>query len=209
MAVRDQDPELFFPSGDCLIHFYERGHSRRGPSLRVSLTDIESSNCGPFLEQYPPHPVPVVSSTAPDDLIHEGLSPAVMYELYVPAPSHLSREDAFRFHITTRNFFAWMFDLPIVGDRLGQSLVALLDRMNQFRPDEIENQDDMLVFLDDQEYTDFRECPDHALAVLHLAETYRYQELWTDAFVHCAGMNDQLVLSSEFEVISLASTMRT
>ena len=72
--------------------------------------------------------------------------------------------------------------------------------MSEFRPDAEENEDDILAYLDGQEYTDFRECPDHALAVLQFAERFEYRELWTDAFVHCAGMNDKLVLSAEFEV---------
>ena len=45
-----------------------------------------------------------------------------------------------------------------------------------------------------------RDCADHALAVLQFAETFQYREIWTDAFVHCVGMNDQLDTSAEFEV---------
>ena len=32
-----QDPELWFSSGDCLIHFYERGQSRREPPCECRL----------------------------------------------------------------------------------------------------------------------------------------------------------------------------
>lgn len=122
------------------------------------------------------------------------------YEIYVPAPSHLSREDAFRYHLTTRNFFAWMFDLPIVGDRLGEALNATFERMSMYRPDKEHNLEDFLQYLDSQGYTDFRECPDHALATLQFAERYQLKDLWTDAFAHCAGMNDNLIVSGEFEV---------
>jgi len=201
-----QDPELWFPDGDCLIHLYERGQSRRGASMRLSLAAIESSNCRPLLEQCSAQPVPedpqltrmsVASSVG--DSFGDSYPPA-KYELYISAPVHLSREEAFRYHLTTRNFFAWMFEKPMVGDRLGDALIALLSRMNDFRPDEEENQDDMLAYLDSQDYTDFRNCPDHALAILQFAEKSEYRELWTDAFVHCAGMNDDLVDSAEFEV---------
>ena len=118
----------------------------------------------------------------------------------MPAPSHLSREDAFKYHLTTRNFFAWMFEKPLVGSSLSEALIALLERMNEYRPDEGENQDDVLVYLDGQGYTDFRECPDHALAVLQFAEKFEIRELWTDAFVHSTGMNDTLSKSDEFAV---------
>lgn len=93
-----------------------------------------------------------------------------------------------------------MFDLPIVGDRLGEALVALLDRMNVYRPDKLENQAEILAYLDTQEYTDFRECADHSLAILYFAEKFELRDLWTDAFVHCAGMNENLIVSGEFEV---------
>ena len=93
-----------------------------------------------------------------------------------------------------------MFERPLVGERLGDALIALLNRMDEFRPNQEVNQDDMIAYLDEQGYTDFRDCPDHALAVLQFAEKFRDRELWTDAFVHCAGMWDLLDKSAEFEV---------
>ena len=93
-----------------------------------------------------------------------------------------------------------MFEKPMVGARLGNALIALLHRMDDFRPDKEENEDDLLAYLDSQGYTDFRECPDHALSVLQYAEVFQYRDLWIDAFAHCVGMYDTLSLSAEFEV---------
>lgn len=93
-----------------------------------------------------------------------------------------------------------MFDKPIVGSRLGEALIALEARMHEFRSDPELNQDDLLAYIDSQGYSDFRDCPDHALAVLQYAEKSKLTELWTDAFVHCVGMNDTLVSSYEFKV---------
>ena len=93
-----------------------------------------------------------------------------------------------------------MFEKPLVGERLGEALITLLERMNKFRFDAVMNQDDILAYIDRQEYSDFRECPDHALAVLQFAEKFEMRELWTDAFVHCAGMNNDLTSSAEFNV---------
>ena len=93
-----------------------------------------------------------------------------------------------------------MFEKPLVGARLGEALVSLLERMHEYRSYEEENQNDVLTYIDDQGYSDFRNCPDHALAVLQFAEKFELRELWTDAFVHCAGMNNELIASAEFEV---------
>jgi len=190
-----------------LIHFYERGHSRRGASLRVSLADIESSNCRPLLDRYfteaaPPTP----SSSSESDQVADAPeyfddpAPPAKFELYIPAPKTLSREEALQYHITTRNFFAWMYEKPLVGNRLGDALIALYERMNRFRPDREQNEDNVLAYIDGQGYSDFRDCCDHALAVLRFAEKLEQRELWTDVFVHCAGMWEQLDMSAEFEV---------
>ncbi|KAL9123241.1 MAG: hypothetical protein Q9187_000222, partial [Circinaria calcarea] len=181
-----QDPELWFPGGDCLVHFYEEGQSRRGPSLRLLLAEIESSNCRPLLEISCSRPVPESpSSTASSSSSDSGYgrSPlgARKHKLYIPAPAHLSREEAFQYHLTTRNFFAWMFEKPLVGPRLGEALVSLQERMDAFRPDKKENRDDILAYLDLQGYTDFRECPDHALAVLQFSERFEHRDLEFEA----------------------------
>ena len=203
-----QDPELWFPSGDCLIHFYERGQSRRGASLRIVFSDIESSSCGPLLAEFLPNfaPESPSSSSSDSDKFSDTVgafndpSPPARCEIYIPAPAHLSREDAFRYHLTTRNFFAWMYEKPLVGDQLSDALISLHRRLDKWRDDRDQNLDDILAYIDSGGYTDFRDCPDHALAVLQYAENYEQRELWTDAFVHCTGMWEQLDTSAEFEV---------
>jgi hypothetical protein len=171
----------------------------------VLLADIEESNCRPLLEKTCASPVPESPNSSGESSSDDGgffsnPSSAGKYELHIPAPPHLNREEALQFHLTTRNFFAWMFEKPLVGHKLGDALILLLERMNQYRPDPEENQDDLLAYIDLMGYTDFRDCPDHALAVLHFAEKFQDRELWTDAFVHCAGMNNELVTSGEFMV---------
>ena len=173
--------------------------------MRLSLADIEMSNCRPLLEMSCAHPVPEspgssASTSSEDGGYFTNPSSSGKYELYISAPQDLNREDAFKYHLTTRNFFAWMFEKPVVGPTLGDALISLQERMDEFRPDKDENEDDMLAYLDTQGYTDFRECPDHALAVLRFAEKFQYTDLWTDAFVHCVGMNDRLINSAEFDV---------
>ncbi|KAI4163836.1 MAG: hypothetical protein LQ342_002609 [Letrouitia transgressa] len=173
------------------------------------MSDIRSTNCEPLIDAYcvnsPPETPSTGSETSSDEDYFNDPTPPAKYELYIPAPSHLNREGAFRYHLTTRNFFAWMYEKPVVGDRLGEALISLLERMNTFRVDEDENLDDMLAYIDGQEYTDFRSCPDHALAVLQFAEKFELLDLWRDSFCHCAGMNDKLPSSAEFEFVSRQS----
>ncbi|KAI9724823.1 MAG: hypothetical protein M1812_000099 [Candelaria pacifica] len=199
-----RDDELWNERGDCVIHFYGRSQSRRGPSLRVDFDAIRFSNCQPLLEQFCFQVNPTSTQTSESTSSSEGLC---AWQLYIPSPPECSREDSFAYHVTTRNFFAWMFGQPLVGDHLGRACVALLERMNLFRGNgsEERNTEDMMTYLDEQGYTDFRECPDHALGMLYFAEHFEIQRLWTDAFVHCVGMNNCLVKSSEFEVISRVS----
>ena len=191
------------------MHFYARGASRRGPSLRLCLADLESSNCGPLLDLACTEPLPSSADLPPDlaDPDDDGgyySNPNMRggYELFVPAPAHLDRDAALRYHLTTRNFFAWMFERPLVGAKLGDALIDLYERMAEYRPDAEENEDDFLAYIDSQGYTDFRDCPDHALAVLQFAEKFHFADLWTDTFVHAVGMNESLFSSSEFCVCS-------
>ena len=92
-----------------------------------------------------------------------------------------------------------------MGTQLGKALIDLRARMDEFRPDSEENEDDLLTYMDSMGYTDFRDCPDHALAVLCFAEEFRFAELWTDAFAHAVGQYSRLVFSDEFTHISLTT----
>ena len=188
-----------------MIHFYEKGSSRRGASLRVSLVDIEAGDCRPLMNQFAidmVDPARVQLADPDRSSRYSGYygDSAPLYEMHIPAPSHLSKEEALQYHLTTRNFFAWLYNRPLIGDHLGQAIIRLQNRMDQYRLDPDDNQANVLAYIDDQGYLDFRHCPDHALAILQYAEQFRLPKLWTDAFVHCAGMHDELESSSEWKV---------
>ncbi|KAI9825432.1 MAG: hypothetical protein M1832_001162 [Thelocarpon impressellum] len=207
-----RDPELWHPDGDCVVHLYGRGVSRRGPSFRVPFSAIRAARCGPLLERYSAQTLP----ESPESLDSAGSSnssdsgyfgyPARpdKCELYVPAPPKCSREEAFAYHLNTRNFFAWMLGKPIVATHLGRGMADLLDRMNLFR-DTADNVQDFLEYIDAQQYSSFRECPDLALASLYVSERFMLKDRWIDAFAHCVGLNDRLICSSEFEPVSRVS----
>lgn len=127
-------------------------------------------------------------------------------ELYIPAPEDTSRETSFQWHIATRNFFAFVSGKPLVGNHLGQAMINLQERMRLFRSGRVDNNQDFLEYAEAQGYLDFVGFPDYALAMLYYAEHYKLRDAWIDAFAHCVGMNEKLVLSPEFPVST--STVR-
>jgi hypothetical protein len=121
-------------------------------------------------------------------------------EMYLPAPKGSSREEAYRQHVSNRNFLAWVVGMPLVGAYLSQTMVDLFERMQHFRNDEADNMEDFIRYAEDAGYLDFPHNPDFALAILHFSERYELDDLWADAFTHCVGMSAQLATSNELEV---------
>ena len=120
----------------------------------------------------------------------DGCNPTGIKELFIPAPLNADVDAQINSHLETRNFFAWLYNIPLAGRALGRSLIGLKRRLDEYRPDRIEqNLTDVLAYIERQRYSDFRECVDHALAVLQFAETYELENLWIDAFTHTVGMS--------------------
>lgn len=195
-----KDAELWIPNGDCFIHLYERGHSRRGPSFCVPMDVLKNATCGNLFTLCFAHTVlrsdiPVSQLSALKD------APDQMYELYIPAPEDFLREDAFQWHLTTRNFFAFIFNKPLVGTHLSTALIGLQERLQLFRSAEpSQNQAALMKYANEVGYLNFTHRPDNALALLHYAEHYELKDLWVDAYAHCVGMNETLYLSAEYDV---------
>lgn len=138
----------------------------------------------------------------PSTLTRSNEEPSTV-ELFIPVPDEVSREESFRWHITTRNFFAFLLGKPLVGEHMGRAFTDVQQRMILFRPEHTNNLQDFLDYAENQGYRDLVECTDYALASLYYAEHYKLKEVWIDAFAHCVGMNDSLVLSPEYAVSNL------
>jgi hypothetical protein len=162
-----------------------------------------ASRCGPMLDQYLMPETTVSSKLAGQAEFYSQSSKSGQIDLYIPAPKGLGKNEAFQFHVCTRNFFAWIFSKALVGRHLGGALVDLMERMKQFRPAQSHNVDAILRYLEETGYSDFRDSPNHALAGLYFAEQSKIVDLWRDAFVHCVGMDEHLMFSPEFEVSPL------
>jgi hypothetical protein len=130
-----------------------------------------------------------------------------MRALYLSAPRGIDLETTIDHHLGVRNFFAWLYNVPLAGRTLGKSLSDLKDHLDLYRPSkEPQNQADVVTFADFQRYLDFRECVDHALAAMRFAEKCQIEDLWIDAFAHCVGMGNRgLRASLEYPGISRTS----
>lgn len=200
----EQDPELWFPDGTCLVHLYGRGQSKRGPAFRLPLSVLLEANCRPLLDRFMAQDLnesPISEFSSSEDGSYFGQPQNYgRVELYIPAPPAAERGEAFLYHTATRNFFAWVFGRSLVGTHLGGALVGLLNSMNEFRSTGQDNIQAIMEYMDEEGYADMRNHPDHALGVLFFAEHFQFRDLWIDAFVHTTGMHDRLHLSPGFEV---------
>ncbi|KAF4999481.1 hypothetical protein FGRMN_2410 [Fusarium graminum] len=196
-----RDPELWFRNGNCMVHLHAKGQSRRGPSFKVPFSALLDAQCYPFIQRF---------------LVWDGVqtpnlreltrwtqkNPTRMIELYVPPPSTTDKTQAFNYHLATRNFFAWVFRRSMVGCSLGGAIVGLLHSMHEFRSGVNDNVTDMMDYFDEEGYLDMANQPNHAVAMLQLAESFQMRELYIRAFAHCVGMSEYLFDSAGFEELS-------
>ncbi|KAF1353626.1 hypothetical protein BDV97DRAFT_310299 [Delphinella strobiligena] len=203
-----RDEELWSRDGDCAVHLCGKGRSKRGPSFRISSAALRAANCtgtsGSASSSSPSHGERLTPSNSFVILCDDASRIDGGLELYIAAPDNVLREDALRWHLATRNFFAWLTNKPVVGVSLGAALIDLYDRMRLFRP-ESDNLSDFTTYAESLGYLNFVNCPDYALAFLQFAEHNQTPGLWTDAFAHCVGMHDQISLSSEFDATSIVT----
>ncbi|KIW19984.1 hypothetical protein PV08_00559 [Exophiala spinifera] len=201
------EPELCWPTGDCLVYLREPGQSSRGPAFRVHIGFLRVKGFESLVERC----VVRNSIHAASECVLPncpGCDPEQsLLELYIPAPYGAGLEEIFDHHITTRNFFAWLYNRPLAGRTLGKALVELKRRIDVYRPDDSsQNKLEVVSYAESQRYLDFRECVDHALAALHLAENLEIEDLWVDAFSHCVGMSHRGLRSSiEYAMVSSRS----
>lgn len=121
-------------------------------------------------------------------------------DLYIPAPPVASRSQAAQYHLAIRNFFAWVSRRSVVGEHLGSALIGLANAMDRFREPNANNTQDLFDYLDEEGYLDMHNQPNHALAILHLSETFQMRDMYIDAFAHCVGMSEHLHTNPEYSV---------
>jgi hypothetical protein len=158
-----RDPELFLPTGNCLVYLYPAGHSQRGPSFRIPYHILLSSECQPLVQQCL---VSMLNISSPEHVVSKPLSyGSVKYSvsqdtrsyLYLYPPIGLSRAEGYSYHITTRNFFAWLLGVPLVGTDPVSALLDLKARMDIWRNPGANNFKAVFEYARQQAYGDFEE----------------------------------------------------
>jgi len=200
-----RDPELWFRDGNCFVHLYARGQSRRGPAFKLPLGALLEAKCHNVVARFMARDglASAMASLEGRDLdFLDDMRTDARVELYIPPPPMATREESLRYHLATRNFFAWVFRRSLVGEHLGTSMINLLNSMMGFRRPGEPNMDDLMAYLDEEGYLDMRGQPIHALAVLHFAEYFQSKKLYTDAFAHCVGMYDDLFAIPEYQIVT-------
>ncbi|KAK2041412.1 hypothetical protein LZ31DRAFT_567959 [Colletotrichum somersetense] len=200
-----RDPELWFRGGNCFIHLYGKGQSRRGPAFKVPFSTLLTAKCHQFVKRFmycDPSESPWSFHDQFEDLDRwNSLYPNERVELYIPAPATADKEQAFSYHLATRNFLAWVFRRSVVGEYLGTALIGLLNSMAEFRGNDEDNVAELISYMDEEGYLDIKGHPHHAVALLHLAEFFQMTDIYIDSFCHCVGMSEHLQYSPEFEHI--------
>ncbi|KAG6008605.1 hypothetical protein E4U21_004245 [Claviceps maximensis] len=211
-----EDSELFTRNGNCLIYLhsyksvYSEHDTKLAASFRLPFSLLLANKCYALIERcLVIHPTDTTSGprrNASDIQKWYHTNPKRRVELFIPPPQDASERQLQRHQLLTRNFFAWVLGRSLVGETLGEALVGLLESMYEYRSgDTLDNVADLVRYLNEEGYLCLAGQPDHALAVLRLAETFRLKTLYLQALSHCVTMGELICGRPDFQHVSLAT----
>lgn len=126
-----------------------------------------------------------------DDLSAAAADGQISYEIYFPPPSNASKIDQIRHQLATRNVFAVLCHVSLVGLSLHQALSDLLARLEQYLPEgPNETVLTIMSYLSARGIDDVRNDAEAAVGLLAWSEDpkVRWEEAWRESFVHAAGL---------------------
>ena len=122
--------------------------------------------------------------------------PGIQHEIYIPWPGVETGIHSTIWHITTRNFFAVMYDASaLVGTTLHEAMTKLFERIVTY-PDYLDKSINKVDWITDyivrHKFDDVRNNPSYAASLLAFSEApgVQWREGYIEAFVHCVGMLD-------------------
>lgn len=120
--------------------------------------------------------------------------PGIQHEIYISWPGAETGIHSTIWHITTRNYFAVMYDASaLVGTTLHEAMIKLFERITLY-PDYLNKGIGPVAWLTDfivrHEFDDVRNNPSYAASLLAFSEApgVQWREGYIEAFVHCVGM---------------------
>lgn len=105
----------------------------------------------------------------------------VQYKLYMDARSGGSKVDVLRYHITTRNLFAFLLRKPLVGFTYYQALVDLHERLDEYLPAGIDAAVALQSYLVMIGLVNVSNEPRAAAGLLAWSEDVRWNNGWREA----------------------------
>lgn len=128
----------------------------------------------------------------------------ISYEMYFPTPPELTKSEAHRFVITTRNVFALLYHASLVGLSLHQALSDMHSRLELYMPPDSDNVGTILNYLSARAIEDCRNDPETAVSLLAWSESpaIRWEEGWRESFLHCVGMYARLETCTDFKHVT-------
>ena len=166
-----QDPELWDESGDTLIYF-GRGHG--DPSFRISSSILEETKSATLLGMLDNGTVHAQGSEKSE-------TPGIQHKLYMDAQSGGSKVDVLRYHVTTRNFLAFLIRKPLVGFTFYQALVDLNERLEKYFSPEIDCTVALQSYLVMTGLVNVSNEPRAAAGLLAWSEDVRWNNGWREA----------------------------
>lgn len=115
----------------------------------------------------------------------------ISYELYFPPPPNATKADQLRYQLATRNVFAVLCHVSLVGLTLHQALSDLLTRLEDYVPqNHVDNVLTLMSYISARGIDDVRNDAETAIGLLAWSEDpkVRWEEAWREAFVHVAGL---------------------
>ena len=110
-----------------------------------------------------------------------GTPPGVSHKIYMaPAPTS-SKMDALRHHVTTRNFFAFLLNKPLVGFTFYQAVVDLHDRLDEYLAAVRDPVEAIQTYLVNSGLVNVINEPRAAAGLLAWAEDVRWDAGWREA----------------------------
>lgn len=107
--------------------------------------------------------------------------PGIQYKLYMDVQSGGSKVDVLRYHVTTRNFLAFLIRKPLVGFTFYQALVDLNERLEEYLSPNIDCTVALQSYLVMTGLVNVSNEPRAAAGLLAWSEDVRWNNGWREA----------------------------